>query len=65
MLMKFAVAFAFLLYRGRAGARWTARCSGGDREGNDWPGAMMRALAWRIDLSVLLLVCLLVAYKLG
>lgn len=29
------------------------------------PGAMMRALAWRIGLSVLLFACLILAYKLG
>ena len=29
------------------------------------PGAMMRALAWRVGLSVLLFACVLVSYKLG
>ena len=64
MLMKFAVAFAFLLIVGALALAGRAMLRG-DREGADRPGAMMRALAWRIGLSVLLFVCLLVAYKLG
>ena len=62
--MKFAIAFAFLLIVGALALAGHAMLRGG-RGGGARPDAMMRALAWRIGLSVLLFVCLLAAYKLG
>ena len=62
--MKFAIGFAFLLIVGALALAGRAMLRGGS-DGDAKPGAMMRALAWRIGLSVLLFVCLLAAYKLG
>lgn len=61
--MKIVVALAFL-------AIIAALVSAGVhmlRAGSDpaRAGRMARALAWRVGLSVLLFVCILVAYKLG
>jgi hypothetical protein len=62
--MKFAIALVFLLIVGALALAGRAMLRGG-RDGSSRQGAMMRALAWRIGLSVLLFVCLLAAYKLG
>lgn len=37
----------------------------GGRDDEARSSAMLRALAWRVGLSVLLFVCLIVAYRLG
>jgi Protein of unknown function (DUF2909) len=62
--MKFAIAFVFVMIVVALGMAGRAMLRGG-RGGAARPGAMMRALAWRIGLSVLLFVCLIAAYKLG
>ncbi len=62
--MKVAIALAFVLIVGALAAAGAAMLRGG-RDGASRPDTMMRALAWRIALSVLLFVCLLVAWKLG
>lgn len=63
-MMKFAVAVAFALILVALGVAGLAMLRS-DREGEPKRHTMMHALAWRIGLSVLLFVCLLVAYALG
>lgn len=63
-MMKVAVAAAFTLILLALGIAGVAMLRG-DREGEPKRHTMMHALAWRIGLSVLLFVCLLVAYGLG
>jgi len=63
-MMKVLVAIAFLAIVGSLGsALFFMMRSGKDdkRRGDN----MARALAWRIGLSVLLFVCILIAWKLG
>jgi len=62
--MKIAVAIAFVLILGALAVGGVSMLRGG-REGQARPGMMMRALAWRVALSILLFVCVLVSYKLG
>ena len=62
--MKIAIAVAFILILGALAVAGVSMLRGG-RHGDASPGTMMRALAWRVGLSVLLFVCLLAAYKLG
>jgi len=62
--MKIAIAIAFILILGALAIAGASMLRGG-RHGTARPGAMMRALAWRVGLSVLLFVFVLVAYKLG
>ena len=62
--MKIAIAFAFILILGALAVAGASMLRGG-RGGGARPGTMMRALAWRVGLSVLLFVCVLVSYKLG
>lgn len=63
-MMEVAVAVAFALILLALGIAGLAMLRG-DREGEPKRHTMMHALAWRIGLSVLLFVCLLVAYALG
>lgn len=63
-MMKVAVAIAFALILLALGVAGMAMLRG-QREGEPKRHTMMHALAWRIGLSVLLFVCLLVAYGLG
>lgn len=63
-MLKFFVAAAFALILLALGVAGMAMLRG-DREGRPKRHTMMHALAWRIGLSVLLFVCLLVAYALG
>lgn len=62
--MKIAIAVAFVLILGALAVAGLSMLRGG-RAGETRPGTMMRALAWRVGLSVALFVCLLVAYRLG
>ncbi len=62
--MKIVIALAFVLILGALAVAGAAMLRGG-RDGGSKPGLMMRALAWRVGLSVLLFVCVLVSYKLG
>lgn len=63
-MMKFAVAIVFALILLALGVAGMAMLRG-DRKGEPKRHTMMHALAWRIGLSVLLFVGLLVAYGLG
>lgn len=63
--MKIAlIALAFAVIVGALGYAGVSMLRGG-RGGAARPGAMMRALALRVGVSVTLFVLLLVAYKLG
>ena len=62
--MKIAIAIAFVLILFALGVAGVSMLRGG-HEGQARPRTMMRALAWRVGLSVLLFVLLLVAYLLG
>jgi len=62
--MKIAIAIAFVLILGALAVAGASMLRGG-RTAGARPGTMMRALAWRVGLSVALFVGLLVAYKLG
>lgn len=62
--MKLAVTIAFVLILSALAVAGVAMLREG-REGEPKRHTMMHALAWRIGLSVLLFVCLLVAYRLG
>ena len=62
--MKIVIALAFVLILGALALAGAAMLRGGRGEGAK-PGLMMRALAWRVGLSVLLFVCVLISYKLG
>lgn len=62
--MKIVIAVAFVLILGALAIAGVAMLRGG-RDDAAKPGMMMRALAWRVGLSVLLFVCVLVSYLLG
>ena len=62
--MKILIALAFVLILGALAVAGAAMLRGGSDNAAK-PGLMMRALAWRVGLSVLLFVCVLIAYKLG
>ncbi|MBK6863258.1 MAG: DUF2909 domain-containing protein [Ideonella sp.] len=62
--MKVAIVVMFVLIVLALAAAGRAMLRGG-RDGGARQGAMMRALVWRIGLSVLLFVCLIAAYRLG
>lgn len=62
--MKFAIGIVLVLILSALAVAGVAMLRGG-REGEPKRHAMMHALAWRIGLSVLLFVCLLVAYWFG
>jgi hypothetical protein len=62
--MKIVIAFAFVLILGALAVAGVSMLRGGSG-GEARPATMMRALAWRVGLSVLLFVCVLVSYKLG
>lgn len=62
--MAIIVAIAFLCILGALGAAGFFMLRGG-RDGRSRSGYMMRALAVRVGLSVLLFVCILGAYALG
>jgi hypothetical protein len=62
--MKFIVAIAFLAILGALAAAGVFMVRGG-RDGRSRSGNMMRALAIRVGLSILLFACILGAYALG
>ncbi|MCB2020848.1 MAG: DUF2909 domain-containing protein [Rhizobacter sp.] len=62
--MKFAIGIVLVLILSALAVAGVAMLRGG-REGEPKRHTMMHALAWRIGLSVLLFVCLLVAYWFG
>jgi cytochrome bd-type quinol oxidase subunit 2 len=61
--MKYLVLLAFIGIIASLGSALFFMLRGGD--GKHKSGNMARALAWRVGLSVLLFVCILVAWKLG
>lgn len=61
--MKVAIVIVFVMIALALAVAGRAMLRGGDDRGR--PGAMWRALAWRIGLSVLLFLCLIVAWRLG
>lgn len=60
----YLVILAFLAIIGSLGAALYFMLRGG-RDGQAASGNMARALAWRVGLSIVLFVCVLVAWKLG
>lgn len=64
MLMKVAIVVVFVLIVGALAVAGLAMLRGRSDDGRG-ADRMMRALAWRIGLSVLLFVCVLISYKLG
>ncbi len=62
--MKFAIGIVLVMILSALAVAGVAMLRGG-REGEPKRHTMMHALAWRIGLSVLLFVCLLVAYWFG
>ncbi|MDH3461936.1 MAG: DUF2909 domain-containing protein [Burkholderiaceae bacterium] len=62
--MKYIIGLAFVFILGALAYAGAAMLRGG-REGKTKDGQMMRALAMRIAVSVLLFVFILLSYKLG
>ena len=60
--MKIIIMLAFVGILGALAAAGVFMLKGSDK---DKPGRMARALAWRVGLSVLLFIFLLLSYKLG
>lgn len=63
-MLKILIALAFLAIAGSLGCALYFMLRGGE-SGKAKGSNMARALAWRIGLSVLLFVCILVSWKLG
>ena len=62
--MKYLVALAFVAILGSLGSALFFMLRGG-QEGKTKSGHMARALAFRVGFSILLFLCLLLAWKLG
>jgi hypothetical protein len=62
--MKYLVLLAFIAIIASLGSALFFMLRGG-QDGKHKSGNMARALAWRIGLSILLFVCILVSWKLG
>jgi len=62
--MKYLVAIAFLAIIASLGSALFFMLRGG-QEGQPRKNNMAKALAWRIGLSVVLFICILVSWKLG
>lgn len=62
--MKFLVVLAFIAILGSLASALFFMLRGG-REGKGKPDRMARALAFRVGFSILLFLCLLLAWKLG
>ena len=62
--MKYLVILAFIAIIGSLGSALFFMVRDG-RDGKAKTSNMARALAWRVGLSILLFVCILVAWKLG
>ena len=62
--MKYLVAIAFLAIIASLGSALFFMLRGG-QEGQARKNNMAKALAWRIGLSIVLFVCILVSWKLG
>lgn len=64
-MMKFLVALAFVAILGSLGSALYFMLRGGEDGQSRKGGNMAKALAWRIGLSIVLFVCILLAWKLG
>ena len=62
--MKYLVILAFVAIIGSLGAALYFMLQGG-RSGQPRPNHMARALAMRVGLSIILFLCVLIAWKLG
>jgi hypothetical protein len=62
--MNYLIALAFVVIVGALVVAGISMVRDG-RNGKPRSNAMLRALAWRVGLSVLLFVCILISYKLG
>jgi hypothetical protein len=62
--MKYLVLIAFIAIIGSLGSALFFMMRDG-RDGKAKTSNMARALAWRVGLSILLFVCILIAWKLG
>ena len=65
--MSYLAPAAFVCILGCLGAAlyFMLRGGGTDENGQSRPNPMARALAWRVGLSILLFVCVLIGWKLG
>ncbi|MBP6647457.1 MAG: twin transmembrane helix small protein [Rhodoferax sp.] len=63
--MKYLVIAGFIAILGSLGAALFFMLKGGKGESTDKSANMARALAMRVGFSVLLFVCVLIAWKLG
>ena len=63
--MKYLVAIAFLAIIASLGSALFFMLRGGQEGEGRKKNNMARALAWRIGLSIVLFVCILVSWKLG
>lgn len=59
------VILAFIAILGSLGAALYYMMKGGQQQGETRPNHMARALAFRVGFSILLFVCVLIAWKLG
>ena len=64
-MMTFLVAVAFLAIIASLGSALYFMLRGGDEGQQRKGGNMAKALAWRIGLSIVLFVCILLAWKFG
>jgi hypothetical protein len=63
--MKVLIVIAFIAILGALAYAGVAMMRGREGEGRPKKPTMMRALAWRVGISVALFVVILLAYKLG
>jgi purine-cytosine permease-like protein len=63
--MKILIIVAFIAILGALAFAGVAMVRGRESDHTPKKPTMMRALAWRVGLSVALFVCILISYKLG
>ena len=63
--MTYLVALAFIAILANLGAALLFMMKGGGTDGQPKPKRMARALALRVGVSIVLFVCILLAWKLG
>jgi hypothetical protein len=63
--MKILIVAAFIAILGALAFAGVAMVRGKEVDGQAKKPTMMRALAWRVGLSVALFLCILLSYKLG
>ena len=64
-MMKFLVALAFIAIIGSLGSALFFMMRGGGKDDKAKGDNMARALAFRVGLSIVLFICLLVSWKMG